>query len=108
MATFVILPPRELMEHAVHGFVETLLPGMAVPAGLWQRVLTEVLADADVYSLHREDLPETDDLAGALSDGFGAEAGDRVVEMALPRGREAGPVRTWRMPAGVSATAAGR
>ncbi len=107
MATFVILPPRELMEHAVHGFVEKLLPGLPVPAGLWERVLAEVVTGEDVYSLHREDLPDTDDLSGALAEGFGAEEGDRVVEMSLPRGKEAGPVRTWVL-AGVSATAAGR
>ncbi|HEY2787006.1 MAG TPA: hypothetical protein VGJ05_18745 [Fimbriiglobus sp.] len=107
MTTFVILPPRELVEHAVHGFVEALLPGMVIPDGLWERIVEEVLSEAKVYSLHREDLPETDDLAGALADGFGAEAGDRVVELALPRGREAGPVRAWTLP-GVSAAASGR
>ncbi len=95
MATFVVLPPRELVEHAVHSFVETLLPGLPVPAGLWERVVAEVLAGADVYTLFREDLPESDDPSAAFVDGFGAEPGDRVREVTLPRGGKAGPVKTW-------------
>jgi hypothetical protein len=107
MATFVILPPRELLEHVFHGFVESLLPGLPVPPGLWERMLADVVDGPNVYPLHREDLPETDDVAAALAEGFGAEPGDRVVEFGLPRGREPGPVRRWVIP-GVSAATAGR
>jgi hypothetical protein len=107
MATFVILPPRELLEHTVNGFVETLLPGRPVPPRLWELLLADVADGPNVYSLHREDLPETDDVAAALVDGFGAEPGDHVVEYSLPRGRQAGPVRRWVVP-GISAAAAGR
>ena len=60
-----------------------------------------------VYALHREDLPETDDPSAALADGFGAEPGDRVLEISLPRGGKAVPVRAWTV-AGMSAAAAGR
>jgi hypothetical protein len=107
MAAFVILPPRELLEYAVHGFVENLFPGQAVPAGTWERMLADVVDGPDVYPLHREDLPETDDIAAALVIGFGAEPGDQVVVYSLPRGREAARIRRWVVPA-VSATAAGR
>jgi hypothetical protein len=95
MATFVVLPPRELVEHAVHTFIDALLPGMPVPAGLWERMVTEVTAGANVYVLHREDLPETDDPSSALADGFGAEPGDAVRELSLPRGGQPAAVRTW-------------
>jgi hypothetical protein len=107
MATFVILPPRELLEYAIHGFAESLFPGRAVPAGAWERMLADVVDGPDVYPLHREDLPETDDLTAALVVGFGAEPGDQVVEYTLPRGRQSGPVRRWVVP-GVSAATAGR
>jgi hypothetical protein len=107
MATFVILPPREILEHAIHGFVETHFPGRSVLAGTWERMLADVVDGPDVYPLHREDLPETDDVAMALVVGFGAEPGDHVVEYTLPRGREAARVRRWVVP-GVSATAVGR
>jgi hypothetical protein len=107
MATFAVLPPRELLEHAIHGFLESLFPGRPVPVGLWERVTAEMVAGENVYPLHREDLPEADDVASALADGFGAEPGDAVVEYTLPRGKESGPVRWWVIP-GVSAAAAVR
>jgi hypothetical protein len=54
---------------------------------------------ADVFVVHREDLPQEDDLAQALADGFGAEAGDEIIEI-LPVG-EPGQVtaRRWRLAA---------
>jgi len=66
--------------------------------------LAETLGDAavqhpDVYVLYREDLPEEDNLAQVLVDGFGAEEGDQIVEI------QAGPphgemsARYWRLGA---------
>lgn len=108
VATFVILPPRELLEHAIHGSVEALLPGFPVPPGLWERILGEVIVGSEVHPLHREDLPESDDIGTTLAEGFGAEPGDHVVETSLPRGRDPGPVRTWRVPGTASPWGAGR
>src|SRR5438874_13091171 len=45
MATYVVLPPRELLEHAIQEFLETLFPTLPVPAGLWERVLDEVAGE---------------------------------------------------------------
>jgi len=45
-----------------------------------------------VYVVHREELPEDDDLARGLAEAFGAEPGDEVIE--VRPGREA---QRWRL-----------
>jgi hypothetical protein len=100
MATFLILPPRELIEHAVCSFANRLIPGFAVPPGLWERFIDELVtpfeqeADGPVFLLHREDLAEGS-VGEGLIDGFGAEQGDRVIEIDSPRPQGPGAVRRW-------------
>lgn len=110
MATFLVLPPRELLEHAAQEFAARLLPGLAPPADLAETILSHVLAaqPAGSFVVHREELPEGDDVIAALRDAFGAEPGDRVVEVGPPRSAGPASVRTSVVPSSVSATTAAR
>jgi hypothetical protein len=88
MATFYVLPPRDCLESAVSELFCKLLPGLPLPADAWD-TLTCHLAHVsewgnDVYFVPRDELPEGD-LSSALSDAYGAEPGDRVVEVSLSR-----------------------
>lgn len=106
MATFYLLPPRACLEQAVGELFGKLLPGLPLPADAWD-ALARHLADTagwadDVFLVPRDELPEGD--AGeSLATAYGAEPGDRVVEVGLAR-----PARAWAVPAGVSGATAAR
>ena len=105
MATFYLLPPRACLEQAVSDLFGKLLPGLPLPADAWDSV-AQHLADAtgwpEVYLVPRDELPEGDAVA-SLAEGYGAEPGDRVVEVSLAR-----PAREWSIPTDVSSTAPAR
>lgn len=100
MATFYLLPPRACLERAVADLFGKLLPGLPLPADLWDdsaRALATAGAwPADVFLVPKDELPEGD-VTAALAEWFGAEPGDRVVEVGLAR-----PARAWEMPSDVS------
>jgi hypothetical protein len=97
VSTFYVLPPRPLPAHTSRNSLGELLPGLDLAGISWGRLaecLAELVRDrADVYLLHREDLPEGDEPAAALANGFGAETGDEVVEVAAT----GGALRRWRL-----------
>ena len=97
MSTFYVLPPRPLPARAYTDCLRGLLPGLDLRAVTWGELADSLAAllrvQADVYLLHREDLPEGEDAGAALVNGFGAEAGDEVIEV----GASAGAVRRWRL-----------
>jgi hypothetical protein len=97
MATFYLLPPRACLDDAVAGFLGRLLPG--VPAPGWD-CLAQSVAAPGVFLVTRDELPDGEPVAEALATGFGAEPGDRVVEVAL-----GGAARAW-VVTGVSGAAA--
>src|SRR4051794_34304135 len=99
MATFYLLPPRACLDDALAGFLGRLLPGLPVPADAWDR-LADRVSRPGVYFVPRDDLPDGEPVAESLAAGFGAEPGDRVVE--VPVG---GAARTW-VVGGVSGAAA--
>jgi hypothetical protein len=85
VSTFYVLPPRPLLGDRVADFLHAVLPGLD-----WDDAMRTNLADAiaaaasvheDVYVVFRDDVPAGEALARALADGFGAEAGDEVVEV---------------------------
>ena len=98
MSTFYVLPPRPLPARAYAEFLRGVLPGLNLARVTWGDLadtLSEMLrSQDDVYLVHREDLPDGEDTAAALADGFGAEAGDEVIEVG---GTLAGPVRRWHL-----------
>jgi hypothetical protein len=109
MATFYLLPPRSCLDQAIGDLLARLLPGLPIPAETWETV-ADAIASAvgwpgDVFLVPRDDLPEDEPAAEALAAAFGAEPGDRVVEVSLAKGPIA--ARTWVVhPPGVPATPA--
>lgn len=97
MSTFYLLPPRPLAARPYADFLRALLPGLDPSRVTWADVsdtFAALLAGrADVYFVHREDLPDGDSPETALTDGFGAEPGDEVVE--VPAAGGAG--HRWRL-----------
>jgi hypothetical protein len=105
MATFYLLPPRELLERAVGELFGKLLPGLPLPVDAWEsftRPLTAAAGWDDVFLVPRDELPDGDPAEG-LRGGYGAEPGDRVVEVSLAR-----PPRVWEVPTDVSDPAVAR
>lgn len=106
MATFYLLPPRACLEQAVGDLFGKLLPGLPLPADAWDALAQALAATAgwgdDVFLVPRDELPEGD-AAEALATAYGAEHGDRVVEVSLAR-----PARAWALSAGVSGATAAR
>jgi hypothetical protein len=96
VATFYVLPPRPLPARPYADFLRSVLPGLEPARVTWGDLadaLGVLLSGCEVYLLHREDLPEGEDAAAALAHGFGAEAGDEVVEVAPP----GAALRRWRL-----------
>jgi hypothetical protein len=98
VSTFYVLPPRPLPARAYADFLRNLLPGLGLSRVTWGE-LAEALGGLlrgpdEVYLIHREDLPEGEDAAEALANGFGAEAGDEVIEVGATA---PGAVRRWRL-----------
>lgn len=97
MATFYLIPPRECLEQAVAEFLARVLPGLPADPAISEALLAAVEFEAnrtdDVYLVHREDLPGSGDVVTDLTVGFGAEAGDRVVEIGSATSTRPAPVR---------------
>jgi hypothetical protein len=98
MSTFYVLPSRPLLEDYFAEALKPLLPC----ASNHPSMLTEILESAmllhpDVFVVHREELPEADDLTRALQEGFGAEPGDEVIEVRSGKTRRDWTSRRWRL-----------
>lgn len=107
MATFLVLPSRERLEHQVTEFARTLLPGFSPPAGLWERLIRDLVSPEEArqtepfFIVHREDFLDEGSLVESLRSGFGAEPGDEIREI------ESGRTRRWIVPP-IPATAPAR
>jgi len=103
MSIFYLMPPRPFLGDRFADFLQTLFPGLSWDSSA-RANLVELLGDAaaerrDVYVIYREDLPRDETPAQALVNGFGAEAGDEVVEV-RPGGRFGEiTTRRWRVEA---------
>ena len=107
MSTFYLMPPRSMFADSLTQFLQSWLPGTQVPAHTGNEVAEALQSGLELrgnaYLVFREDLPDGDDPSAALRDGFGAEDGDRVVELRLS-GRSGETVsRSWTV-GNVSAT----
>jgi hypothetical protein len=104
MSTFYLLPPRPHLGERFAGYLRNLFPGLEWSRSTWTE-LADIIGSAvarhpDVYVVYGEELPVGQDLTQVLADGFGAEAGDEVVE--VRSGAKPGEVTTrrWRLGAG--------
>ena len=100
MSIFYLMPPRPFLGDRFAAFLQTIFPGLDWDRG--ERTdLAEMLGAAterdDVFVVYRDDLPGEDSPMQALVNGFGAEAGDEVVEV-RPGGRPGELIaRRWRV-----------
>jgi len=82
MADFLLLPPRPVIGEEIARLVRPYLPGVRVTAADCLRFLDGLAAaHGKAFIVHREELPDGEDVAAALRDGFGAESGDRIVQV---------------------------
>lgn len=101
MSTFYLLPPRALLGARFSDFFRTMFPGLEWSRSAWAEIVETLSAvasrQADVYVVHRDDLPEGEEPAQALANGFGAEIGDEVIEVSA--GTESGGLsaRRWQL-----------
>jgi hypothetical protein len=84
MSTFYVIPPRPLVGQQFAQFLQAYFPGLdwnaTSRAELAETLGTAGASRADVFVVFREDLPEGVEVERALVDGFGAAAGDEIVE----------------------------
>ena len=101
MAQFYVLPPRVTVGKQLSRVLQTVLPGLPLAPELCLELLQTIVEGAgeEVYLVHREDLPDQD-WTEALRDGFGAEDGDRVVQVTSGPIVDQPTVRTWNLEAG--------
>jgi hypothetical protein len=85
MATFYLVPPRAVLGDRLADALAALLPGLGLDAGQRSRLAEAVLealeGRPDVFVVGRDELPPGESAQRALIDGYGAEAGDEVVEV---------------------------
>jgi hypothetical protein len=102
MSRFYLLPSRPELGQRFANYLHELFPGLDWPTSTWADLaesLGTVAARApDVFVVYREELPEGEDITTALTDAFGAEAGDEVVEI-LPGSRGELSTRRWKLGA---------
>jgi hypothetical protein len=103
VSTFYLLPSRPLLGERFAAYLQNFFPGLDWGSPRWPELADALAAVAagqpDVYVVYREELPEGEDAAAALADGFGAAAGDEVIEIvpgALPAALTA---KRWRLGA---------
>jgi hypothetical protein len=87
MADFLLLPPRPAVGEEIARLIRPYLPGIRVTAADCVRFLDGLVAASGgtAFLVHREELPDEEDVAAALRDGFGAEPHDRVVQVMTGR-----------------------
>ena len=91
MADFYLLPPRPIIGEEVARVLRPFLPGLPITAADGVRFLDRLTAESrcQAYIVHREDLPDEADAVQSLRDGYGATAGDRVMQVSVgPRAME--------------------
>jgi hypothetical protein len=105
MSTFYLLPPRACLEQAASDLFSKLLPGLPLPVDTWETLIHHLAATAnwtDVFFVPRDELPEGD-VCETLPEAYGAEPGDRVVEVSLAR-----PARVLTLSADIPGATAAR
>jgi hypothetical protein len=102
VSTFYLLPPRPYLGECFARYLQELFPGLTWDRAVWSNLAEGLAAAAtyhtDVYVVYREELPDGEDPAHALADGFGAEPGDEVIEMRRAERAGTWAVQRWHIP----------
>ena len=103
MSVFYVLPPRPILGHCLARLLCQFVPGATISGDSCIEMVTALVSESpeadESYVVHREDLPESDDLSTSLREGFGAEAGDRIVEVSITPKPEEPQVNIWVLKA---------
>jgi hypothetical protein len=101
MSTFYILPPRPVFGDRLATFLQAFLPGVdwdvLARIELANAVAEAAAGETGALLVFRDDLPQGERVAQALIDGFGAEAGDEVVEVGIGGRTGETEARRWRI-----------
>jgi hypothetical protein len=85
VSTFYLLPSRPFVGERFSEHLKTLFPGLEWGSSSWGDLADALCAAAtgrpEVYVVYRDELPDGEDPARGLADGFGAERGDEVIEV---------------------------
>lgn len=103
MAVFYVLPPRRLLGECLAKLLRPYVPGVAISqeacADLVDSLVTGSPEVDETYVIYREDLPDDEDVNEILRDGYGAEAGDRIVQVAVGPRPDEPRVKIWQLAA---------
>jgi hypothetical protein len=102
MAVFYVLPPRRMLGEHLAGLLRSYVPGVAISQDACADVVDSLVTgspELETYVVYREDLPEGEDIGRALRDGFGAENGDRIVQVSIGPRPDEPRVRAWQLEA---------
>jgi hypothetical protein len=99
VATFYLLPPRRFVAEHLASYLDGVFPGLEWnnSSDLVEALSAAASAHSDVYVVHREDLPHVGDVRRALTEGFGAEEGDEVIEVDIGARAGTPTARSWRV-----------
>jgi hypothetical protein len=82
MATFYLLPPRAELAHHWTDYLRRWFPGLEDPGSeLLDHVIDMVQRQPTAYAVFADELPSDTDARSALSDAFGTEPGDQVLDL---------------------------
>ncbi len=82
MAVFYLLPSRIELSRQWGRYFRQWFPGLTEPGPELADLVAEVVAPQQgVYVVFADDLPDGGHVWEALADGFGAEPGDRVIDV---------------------------
>ena len=85
MSTFYILPPSVLLGERLAERLRPIFPGLEWDRGghvaLAEALLGAVTSRPEVYVVYREEIPEDEEPSKVLAEVFGAEAGDRIIDV---------------------------
>jgi hypothetical protein len=90
VTTFFLLPPRALSVDRLAAIVDEWFPGLEHPTAAADELADFLAGLAERHGsacvIFRDDLPEGSASDDILRDAFGAEEGDRIVEVRIGRG----------------------
>ena len=87
MAVFYILPPRPLFGEYLKRLLQPYLPGLTLDrtscVELFEAIASASLESNDIFLVHRDDLPDDSSIQSNLIDGYGADPGDKIIQVGI-------------------------